>query len=385
MTSSERHEARFQRRRKARKAKRDVLNKKYGNFNNIIAFESLYNSFYQCKKSVGWKASTQKYEAHILENIYKARRLLRNGDSVFKGFFEFTLRERGKVRNIKSVHISERVVLKSLNQNCLIPIISNSLIYYNGASLYRKGISFHQKAIVKHLTDFYRKRGRDGYILLIDYHSYFENILHEPIYKDMEKKIYDKRIINLIHQTVDVYGEKGLGLGSETNQTFAINYPNKIDHYITEVLRIKGYGRYMDDSYLIHESKEYLQYCLQEISKKCTEVGIELNEKKIRLVKLTHSFTFLKTQYNLSTTGKVVRRVERAYVTRNRRKFKKLKKLYDLGKLNIDMINTAYQSMRGYFKGKNSRKTQYRLEKLYHDLFMIPIMVDNMKKIGLAA
>ncbi len=385
MTSEERHAARRQRREAKRLEKKKKLNEQYGNFDDVISFENLYNSFQQCKKSVSWKASTQRYDVDIFEKIYKARRLLRNGQSISKGFYEFTLCERGKVRRIRSVHISERVVLKSLNTNCLIPIITNSLIYYNGASLKHKGTDFHHKALVKHLSKFYREHGRDGYIVLIDYKGYFDNILHEPIYEDMEQKIYDKRILNLIKQSVEPYGEKSLGLGSETNQTFAINYPNKVDHFITEVLNIKYYARYMDDSYLIHESKEYLLYCLEEIRKKCAEVGIILNEDKIHIVKLTHSFTFLKTQYYLTSTGKVVRNVSRKYVTRTRRRMKKMYKLYIMGEITLDMIEQSHQSMRGYFKGKQSRKTQWKLERQYSDLFSIDRMREEIEKLQYAA
>lgn len=92
----------------------------------------------------------------------------------------------------------------------------------------------------------------------------------------------------------DTVEHKGLGLGSEDNQTIAVSYPNKLDHYIKEVLQIHEYARYMDDGYLIHESKEYLEYCLQEIRRICAELKIELNEKKTRIVKLSHGFTFLK-------------------------------------------------------------------------------------------
>ena len=91
MTSQERHEARYQRRKAKRSAKQDLLNKKYGDFDKIISFDSLYNSFYQCKKSVSWKASTQKYEANILKNISKTREKLNKGETISKGFYEFIL------------------------------------------------------------------------------------------------------------------------------------------------------------------------------------------------------------------------------------------------------------------------------------------------------
>jgi hypothetical protein len=35
----------------------------------------------------------------------------------------------------------------------------------------------------------------------------------------------------------------------------AIFYPDKLDHFIKEKLRVRYYGRYMDDLYLIHADK----------------------------------------------------------------------------------------------------------------------------------
>lgn len=54
-------------------------------------------------------------------------------------------------------------------------------------------------------------------------------------------------------------GDKGLGPGSQAVQVFALDTLDSMDHFIKEVLGIKYYGRYMDDAYLIHESKDYLK------------------------------------------------------------------------------------------------------------------------------
>lgn len=369
MTSEERREARYKRRIARRIEKKKELNEKYGNFDDIISFDNLCDAFYQCKKTVSWKASTQKYERNLFKNVYQTRKDIYAGKSVSKGFHHFTLREREKDRYIRSVHISERVAQKSVNRNCLLPILSRSLIHDNGASLKGKGVDFTHKRLTQHLREFYKEHGRDGYILLIDFSGYFDNILHEPIFEDLEKKIFDKRIIELTKQFVVPFGEKSLGLGSETSQILAINYPNHIDHYIKEVLRIRPFARYMDDSYLIHHSKEYLQYCLQEIIRMCNEIGIKLNPNKTQIVKLTHQFTFLKTKYNITESGKILRRVSRPAVTRMRRKMKKFKRFYDQGLMTLNDINCSYQSWRGYLKRKDSYTTLCSLDKLYHDLF----------------
>jgi len=382
MNSQERHEARYQRRKAKRQEKIKKLNEQYGNFDEIFSLDNMVDAFYQCKKSVSWKESTQKYEKNLLKNVYNSQQDVYNGISVSRGFHYFDLRERGKERHIRSVHISERVVQKAVNRSCLLPILSRSLIYDNGASLKGKGVDFANRKLVEHLCQFYRHHGRDGYILLIDFSKYFDNIEHQPIFDDLSRKILDERIINITKQFVVPFGEKSLGLGSETSQILAINYPNYIDHYIKEKLRIHGYGRYMDDSYLIHESKEYLEYCLEEIIKLCEEVGIKVNRNKTQIVKLTHQFTFLKTKYNITENGKIIKRVSRCAVTRMRRKMKKFVKFYDAGLMSLQDIEQSYQSYRGYLGKKDSYNTLKSIDKLYHDLFMprkMKALIDRME------
>jgi hypothetical protein len=72
-------------------------------------------------QGVAWKESVQRYSANALRNTAETRRKLLAGESVQSGFVEFTLRERGKIRNIKSVHISEQVVQKCLCDQILVP------------------------------------------------------------------------------------------------------------------------------------------------------------------------------------------------------------------------------------------------------------------------
>ena len=378
MTSEERREKRYKRRQAKRKLKLNKINEEYGNFEKITNFDILCDYFKECKKTVSWKSSTQKYEKDLFKNVYNTRQALINGTFKSNGFHRFTLNERGKTRKISSVHISERVVQKTVTRECLLPILSRSLIYDNGASLKFKGIDFHHDRLTKHLREFYTKYKQDGYILLIDFSHYFDNILHEPIFEILSKKIYDNRIIELMKQFINPFGKKSLGLGSETSQILAINYPNPIDHYIKEVLRIKGYARYMDDSYLIHHDKEYLKYCLKKIIEKCKELGIILNMKKTQIVKLTHQFTFLKVKYNLFKNGKIIKRVSRTTITRMRRKLKKFKKFFDKGLMTLKDIDCSYQSWRGHLKRKNNYNTLRNLEKLYHTLFDFDLYLDAM-------
>ena len=258
MNSEERHQKRYERRKQKREEKRLSRNKKYDDYNILLNPVNLYNSFYLCRKEVSWKYSIQNFHLHLMENISYIIRLLENDKLPTKGFVQFKINERGKVRSIRSPHIIERVLQKTLCNEILLPILSNTLIYDNSASLKGKGTSFARKRLVHHLTEYRRRNGTEGYVLVVDFSKYFDNINHEILMKMVRVYVHDERVLNIIQQAVNEFGDKGLGLGAQISQIFAIFFPNHIDHIVKNVRQEKYYGRYMDDSYVISNSKDRL-------------------------------------------------------------------------------------------------------------------------------
>ena len=71
----------------------------------------------------------------------------------------------------------------------------------------------------------------------------------------------------------------------------------EIDNFIKIVKGVKFYGRYMDDGYIIHKDKEFLNQLIIDISEKAKSIGITINNKKTRICKLSEYWRFLQTQY----------------------------------------------------------------------------------------
>lgn len=368
---------------------------------------SLINAFNLAKKGSIWKESVQKYEANLLRNTYNLQTALRDGSYKQKEFYEFILQERGKTRYIKSMHISDRVVQRSLCDNILIPNLRKYLIYDNGASLKNKGIDFARKRLETHLHKFYRKYKNEGYVLLIDYSKFFDNIRHDKLLKVLENKL-DSNFMPFIKQLISSFGidvsymneeeyancldvlynslehnlldkscftgekimAKSIGIGSQISQICGVYYPTRIDNYCKIVKQIKFYGRYMDDVYIIHNDKEYLKKLLKEINEISNDLGLFVNMKKTHIVKLTHEFTFLKIKYLLTPSGKIIKRLSPSTITRERRKLKKYKRLLDEGKMAYKDIEMAYQSWRGNAIRFKSYKTVKSLDELYNNLFI---------------
>lgn len=374
MTSEERKEARYQRRVAARKAKKRAACAAYDDFATVFSYAKLYRSYKCCRRGVAWKASVQKYITNAPLNILYTFRELEAGKFRSPGFYEFDLYERGKHRHIRSTGIMERVVQRCLCDNALVPMVGRSFIYDNGASMKDKGYDFSVRRLICHLQQHYRKHGNDGYILLYDFSKFFDNVSHELIKADLHRKFSDGKILALTEHFIDAFGEKGMGLGSQISQVLALLSANRLDHYVKEVLRIKQYGRYMDDGYLIHPSKEYLQNCLEHIKAICAELGITMNEQKTQIVKLSHGFTWLKMRVFLTDTGKVVKKIYKRSVTKMRQKLKKLHKMLLAGKLTFEDIWTTWQSWRSYARRFDAWHAIQNMGQLFDQLFIWPLL-----------
>ena len=276
----------------------------------LTTLENLNNAFYECAKISQWKETTQRYKSNLLENNLKLQDEVRNGTYKISNTTNFTLNERGKIRYIEAPAIRDRIIQKILCQKILVPQLTKSLIYDNYASLKNKGTSLARKRINIFLHRYINKHGSHGYILKIDIKKYFDSIDHN-ILKDMLHKRLNEplEVLNLIDYIIDSSSEtnKGLNLGSEAPQIFAIYYLSFLDNYIKSVKSIKYYGRYMDDIFIISDNKDELKNILIDIKKQLEKLNLQINEKKTYITTLKHGFTFMQIKYNV-VEGKVIKR-----------------------------------------------------------------------------
>lgn len=341
-------------------------------YEKIADANNLMRSGKRCMKEISWKYSTQNFYLDRINRVRIAKERLESMDRMSDGFTVFKINERGKIRNIRSVHINERMVQKTQSDFSLIPNIRPRLIYDNYASLEQRGISQAFDRLKVHLQRYYRTHGTNvGYIAMADLHAYFDSINHDCVYKQCKKVLgHDPKNLYLLMDFVDAFGDKSLGLGSQVSQILAIFYPNEIDHFIKEQLKIKGYGRYMDDFYMIHEDKEYLAECLQFVEGMYADLGIEMNVNKTKIYRIDKGFKFLKVKIHLTETGKIIMRPDHASIVRERRKLKKLKEKLDAGEIQYNEILQQYKSWRGYMEQFNSYKTLKNMDELFDDLFI---------------
>lgn len=369
MTSAERHEARYKRRKADRDARKARRNEGH-TFETATSFEALLKSYYQCAKGTKWKASVQNYGCNVMRNSYIISRKLRNHQNISKGFVEFDLNERGKRRHIMSVHITERVPQKALCDYGIVPVMEKSLIYENGASQKGKGTDFCVNQLIKDLREYYRETGsNEGYILLGDGHDYFGSLRHDIVNQTMGRMIMDEKLIALAMSFVDPF-PRGLGLGSQVCQINAVAYADDIDHYIKEVLGVRFYGRYMDDWNIIVRTKEEARELLDIITDLYAAKGIEMNRNKTLICKLSSGFVWLQDRYRLTETGKIIRKAPWKRLRANVKKLEKLADRVNRGDLDYQSVRCYWNSIDGYLAGKTDGVARKRWADLYNSLLI---------------
>lgn len=366
MTEKEmtRRQERYIKRKNKREERRIKAAYAHDCFSMVCNRKNLYNAAEEAKKHVIWKETVQRWSIDQLLWTEKLYRDLKAGKDVRKGFSRFTICERGKRRNISAVKFYERVVQKCLCQNVLYPVYSRELIYNNSASQKGKGVKFAGDRLITALRRHFRRNGADGYALLVDFKGYFENINHEELKKIYRQKFKDSRIIKQIDDFVDAYGNKGLGLGSETSQMHAIYYPNRIDHDITEHCKGAFYGRYMDDSYIIAKDKQTVIKALGILKRWCEKLKIILSPNKTAIVRLKNGVKWLKTKYYLLKSGKIIRKPCRKSIVIERRKLKRQIKAVLSGNLKFSELQQSFESWAGSMKRRNARLSVWKMRQL---------------------
>ena len=370
MTSAERHEARYQRRKAARQVKRAAKVHEALDFDSVFTFAHLYSSARQCFRGVRWKASVQKFRCKCGINVARRLRALRSGVFTLKKPPEFIIRERGHVRKINSIHIEDRAPQKCLCKYSLKPVLHRSLIYDNYASQEGKGTQKARDRLKCMLERHIRRHGFAGGMIIFDFKGFFDSILHGLIRFILDKNYTDKRIIGANMKIVRQAREKvGLILGSENSQDFAIVTPNMLDHLIKDVLRAEGYGRYMDDGWIIHHDMKQLRIIFDRLRAFAARLGFTLNEKKSRIIPFGKPFTMMKRKYTFTETGKIIIRPSRESVIRERRKLKKLYKRFLQGTMpleaGLNSVNAWIASLRGCRCWKIKRSIAQLYDKLY--------------------
>lgn len=336
-------------------------------FAKLSDFNSLYAAYMDARKGKRWKYAVVRYEVNALENLMFLHYMLTSKKYRLSPYNRFMVHEP-KERLIMYNSFRDKIVQHSLCDNVLEPRLKKTFVFDNYASQKGKGTHFGLDRLKMFMQRYYRQHGADGWVLKCDVRKYFYSLDHGVLKSQLRRLITDPDVLWLLDMIIDSTEGKGIPIGNHTSQWFAILYLSGMDHFIKERLGIKYYGRYMDDFYLIHHDKDYLQYCLKEIRRYVEDLGLELNNKTA-VFPLSQGIDFLGFRTFMTDSGKIVQKIRRDSKNRIRRKLKKFRKLLDEGQIDFETILASYVSWKGHAEHGDSHHLIRQMEELFYRLF----------------
>lgn len=353
--------------------------------NRLLDANVIYDAGTKAIKSSSFKRNTILYEMNHLLETAKAQEEMRTGKFKPDPTTDFTISERGKTRKISSNTPRDKAINHALCDEILTPSIERLVIYDNSASQKGKGVDFHRRRLVRHLRQYYSTHGsNEGYILLGDFAGYYANIPHDKCLEDMkaamaknkdlseeERELAGEMLARIIEGfSINQGGKKkGVNIGNQCSQDIGVFYPHRVDNCVKIKRGTKGYARYTDDFYAISDSCEELKRLLGDIRKEADAHGITINERKTRICKLSDKWRHLQIQYSLTSTGRIIQKINPKAVTRERRKLRAYKRQLDKDVMPQEDIDECFRSWLGGNYKRMSRLQFESILKLYYKLF----------------
>lgn len=321
-------------------------------FEKVIDFKNMYRAFRKARCGKGFQKSAARFDLMALDGIHTLIAQLKDKTYRVSDYTEFKVYEP-KERIIKTTSFKDKVVQHSLCDNVILPRLQRVFIPDNCAGQKGKGTLFGLDRLREQMLQFYGRYGFNGYILKCDIRKFFYNISHDQLKDIVQYHFgYDPDICWLCDLYIDSTEGKGIPLGNQINQGFALLYLDGMDKLIKHELGIEFYGRYMDDFYLIHPSKAYLQYCLEVIVAYLETLGLELNGKT-QIFPFKNGVSYLGFHTYIAADGTPIRKLKNQNKRNAQKKFVRMARMVAAGRLPPEKFRASYGAWKNHISHGN--------------------------------
>ena len=290
-----------------------------------IPFEDFLKAYFDCRKRKRGTVNALKFEINYERNLVKLwkdvnQRKYKIGKSIT---FVVT---RPKDREVFAADFRDRVVHHVIMQR-LEPLFEADLIEDCYSCRNGKGTLYGVQRLAEKIKEYSQNYTKECWVGKFDLKGFFMSIrksilcdMLEDYIKDKYKEADQSILIYLIKKIVLHRPQNncikkspehmwnrlpknkslffcdpdcGIAIGNLTSQIFANFYLNAFDHMMSKLFN-GNYGRYVDDFYVIHESKEYILGKLPEIKTYLwNNLKLKLNENKIYIQKYQRGVKFI--------------------------------------------------------------------------------------------
>lgn len=330
-------------------------------FEVLCDFGILYKAYRKSKSGKGFNRSCAKFQTAALDGVYQIKRILETKSYQVSPYHEFVIHEP-KERIIKAGSFKDKIVQHAVCDNILLPQLRTEFIQTNYAGQIGKGTLYGLECLKEHMTNAYKEYGHNCWIVKADIRKFFYSIDHDTLKDILEYHVRDNEIYWLCEQFIDSTDNPGLPLGNQISQVFAILYLSGLDHFITEELGVKYYGRYMDDFYLIVKDKDKARRCLKAVREFVKSLKLELNGKT-QIIPFKNGVKFCGFHTYVTSDGKAIRKLKNENKRAAKKKFGKMASLVVAGWISEDKFYESYNAWKNHISHGNCVKLGYEMDK----------------------
>jgi len=257
----------------------------------LVSFENLLDAFRKARRGKRRSPAVAQFSLNLERELIGLQRELDAGDYGPGRYRLFTIYER-KPRLIAAAPFRDRVVHHAI-MNVVEPSLDQTFIFDSYAC--RKGKGVH--AAVDRYQCWAR---RYTYALKMDVAQYFPSIDHDILKEKLRRRIKDRRTLELLDRIIDgspsfdtppmyfsgddlftpLERRHGIPIGNLTSQFFANLYLDDLDQYIKQVLGVKAYLRYVDDTVVLDDDKGRLSEIRAAVRERLVVDRLRLHPRK---------------------------------------------------------------------------------------------------------
>jgi RNA-directed DNA polymerase len=326
-------------------------------FQKLAHFDNLYLAYRKAAKGKRGQPEVAAFEFDVIANLCRLQEELVTQTYQPGGYFSFFIRDP-KHRLISAAPFRDRVVHHCLC-NIIEPLFERTFIGDSYANRVGKGAH-----AALDLAQSFARRYR--HVLQCDVRQFFPSVDLQILYEILQRKLADRQVLwlceNILNsgagvlkdeydlvyfpgddgdedrRTFSALRPRGLPIGNLTSQFWANVYLNELDQFVKRHLHVRAYLRYVDDFLLFADDKRTLWDWKDAIREKLASLRLTLHEASSTVYPVSNGIPFLGFRLYPG-----YRRLKRRNALAFQRRFKRLRKLYARGEIDLAEVNLSVQ------------------------------------------
>lgn len=290
----------------------------------MVTYEDLVEAYYDCRVHKSRTNNCIKFTLDVEGNLYDMMQVINNRTYQPKRSICFVV-SRPKYREVFAADFADRIIHHYIRLR-LEPIIEKEFNDRTFNCRNEKGTLAGVSQLKRDIAECSHNYTKDCYVATVDIHSFFMSI-HKKLVENLVIQLVNDKyegddkedLIYLCHVVLSHCPEKhcikhssdemwnhlpaskslftngdglGMPIGNLPSQMFANYLLNSVDWTIETDCGIKYHGRYVDDIYLVAETKGQILNAIPIIRARLESLGLKLSPKKFYMQHYTKGIDF---------------------------------------------------------------------------------------------